>query len=321
MFIIVEGAFFMISSEQFIRQSLDIHLFFGRIMKEHSFFLEIGFTPKDSAYTNQADAFRLSFDALIAEAVSLSNGVVSPEVLQSGEVVTPYTLNAEMLSSFYTGVQIQTAITQAEAGLSGAGGVMLANPVLEQRVSFLNQRYINLITGIIQFKTNILTNVLSCKMFTVNYPLLLDHILREAKLYLRTVQRIQSREEIDIQKEIYEQEVFWSRIMAEHSKFIRGLLDPTEEQLFKAADLFGNEFDQLTAQAKQAMDQTLPMAQITNSTLNATQKIRDFNAQGTKGLLDCKIKSIIIPLLGDHVLRESSHYLRLLKIFEGRKLQ
>ena len=29
--------------------------------------------------------------------------------------------------------------------------------------------------------------------------------------------------------EIEEQEVFWDRIMAEHSLFIRGLLDPTEE--------------------------------------------------------------------------------------------
>jgi hypothetical protein len=38
-------------------------------------------------------------------------------------------------------------------------------------------------------------------------------------------------------------------------------------------------------------------------------------SQITQGLLGCKIKSIIIPLLGDHVLRESNHYLRLLKMF------
>lgn len=308
----------MISSMDFIRQSLELHLFFGRIMKEHSFFLEAGFTPKDASFTSQADAFRMAFDGLLAEAVSLSTGVVSPDVLQSGEVVTIYTLNAEMLSSYYTNIPIQTAITQAESGLAGGGGVMFTNPMLEQRVLNLNQRYINMITALIQFKTTVLSNVLSCQMFTVNYPLLVDHILREAKLYLRTVQRLQNREEADMQREIYEQQVFWNRIMAEHSKFIRGLLDPTEESLFKTADSFGHEFDQLTNEAKHAMDQTLPMAAVTDESLKATQKIRDFNAQGTKGLLECKIKSIIIPLLGDHVLRESSHFLRLLKIFEGR---
>lgn len=32
-----------------------------------------------------------------------------------------------------------------------------------------------------------------------------------------------------------------------------------------------------------------------------------------RGLLDCKIRSIVLPLLGDHVVREANHYIRLLK--------
>ncbi len=305
----------MLSNAEFIKQSLETHLFFGRIMKEHSFFLEIGFTPRDVGFTNQADAFRVAFDGLLADAVSLSNGVVSSDVLKSGEVITQYTLNAEMQSAYYTGVAIQTGITQAETGLVGGGGIMIGNPMLEQRVFLLNQKAINLITGIIQFKTTILSNVLSCNMFTVNYPLLIDHILREGKLYLFTIQRIQSREVINAQKEAYEQEIFWNRIMAEHAKFIRGLLDPTEDELIKTANNFGNEFDQLTNEAKLAMEKTLPISKVTEESLKATQKIRDFKSQGEKGILECKIKSTIIPLLGDHVLREANHYLRLLKIF------
>lgn len=305
----------MLSSAEFIRQSLELHLFFGRIMKEHSFFLQVGFTPRDISFTNQADCFRMAFDALLAEAVSLSNGVINPDVLQSGEVFTQYTLNAEMQSAFYTGVAIQTGITQAETGLMGGGGTMMVNPMLEQRVFLLNERAINLITAIIQFKTTILSNVLSCKMFTVNYPLLIDHILREAKLYLRMVQRLQNKEEVNAQREAYEQELFWNRIMAEHSKFIRGLLDPTEDELIQTANNFGKEFDELTKEAKQAMDKTLPISKVTADSLKATKNIRDFKEQGTKGLVECKVKSIIIPLLGDHTLREASHYLRLLKIF------
>ena len=102
----------MISSSDFVRQSLEVHLFFARIMKEHSFFLEIGFTPKDTNFTGQADSFRMEFDKLLMEVVSLSYGVVNPNVLQSGEVVTPYTLNAEMASSYFTGVQIPTEIAK-----------------------------------------------------------------------------------------------------------------------------------------------------------------------------------------------------------------
>lgn len=305
----------MLSSADFIRQSLELHLFFGRIMKEHSFFLQTSFTPRDAGFANQADAFRMAFDSFLAEAVSLSNGVVSPEVLQSGEVITQYTLNAEMQSAYYTGVPIPTGITQAETGLAGTVMPMANNPMLEQRVCMLNQKAINLVTALIQFKTVILSNVLSCKMFTVNYPLLIDHIMREAKLYLQTIQRLQSREDVNVLRDAYEQEAFWNRIMAEHSKFIRGLLDPTEDELIQTANHFGKEFDQLTNEAKQAMDKTLPISKVTKDSLEATQKLREFKTQGAKGILECKVKSIIIPLLGDHVIREASHYLRLLKIF------
>lgn len=305
----------MLSVMEYIKQSLALHLFFARIMKEHSFFLEAGFTSKNSNLAQQADNFKMQFDVLLAEAVALSNGVVSPEILSSGEVITPYTLNAELATMNLSGVHIQTNITQAEAGLAG-GGLIVNNPMLEQNVFIINNKAIGLISALIQFKTFLLTEVLSCKMFTFNYPLLIDHILREAKLYLNLIQRLQNREEIDTQKEAMEQEFFWNRIMAEHAKFIRGLLDPTENELIQTANNFGNEFDKLTIEAKAAMQSTMPTPKVTDDSLKATNQIRDFKIQGTQGLLTCQIKSIIIPLLGDHVLREANHYLHLLKKYE-----
>lgn len=304
----------MLAGLEFVKQSLELHLFFARIMKEHSFFLELGFTPKDKDYAERGDMLRMEFDKLLAEAVMLSNGVVSNDVLRSGEVITPYTLNAEIASAYFTGVRIRTDITKAEAGLVG-GRIVNPASVLEQKVSILNQKAIGLITEIIKYKTTILSNVLSCKMFTVNYPLLIDHILREAKLYLYMVRRLQNKDEINTQKEAYEQEAFWNRIMAEHSKFIRGLLDPSENELFETANNFGNEFDELTAEAIQAMNNTIPIETVTEDSLKATIELRNFKEQGTVGILQCKVKSIIIPLLGDHTLREANHYLRLLKIF------
>jgi hypothetical protein len=304
----------MLSNIKFIRQSLELHLFFARIMKEHSFFLQIGFTQKDSNLIQQANAFRMEFDRLLADVISLSNGVVSQSVLQSGEVITPYTLNAEMASAYFTGVIIPTCLTEVEAGLMG-NGLAKGNSMLEQRVFMLNERAMELVTGLANFKTKLLSDVLSCRIFTSNYPLLIDHILREAKFYYMLIERLQNHEEINIEKEAYEQEAFWNRIMAEHSKFIRGLLDPTENELINTANNFGNEFDKLTQEAIEAMNKTIPISKVTEDSLEETKKIQKFKQQGTQGLIECKIKSIIIPLLGDHTLREANHYLRLLKIF------
>ncbi|MDZ4941459.1 DUF2935 domain-containing protein, partial [Clostridium perfringens] len=38
----------MLSRRRYVSLSLELHLFFARIMKEHSLFLEAGFTPKNT---------------------------------------------------------------------------------------------------------------------------------------------------------------------------------------------------------------------------------------------------------------------------------
>ncbi len=304
----------MLSRNEFIRQSLETHLFFARIMKEHALFLQLGFTPRDEKFAKHAEEIRKEFDKLYADVIAISNGVVSHDLLQSGEVTTQYTLEAEKATEFFTGVKIETQLTEAASKL-GSGNCVL-NQALERRVVMINRRALELLDEIIRFKTTILNNVLDCKMYTTNYPLLLDHILREARFYHHLIRKLQCGDEINIQREAFEQEYFWNRIMAEHSKFIRGLLDPSEEDLFNAADAFGNEFDQLTKEAKEAMDLSIPNRnRVTEESLKATKELRNFKAQGTEGILECKVKSIIIPLLGDHTLREANHYLRLLKIF------
>ena len=75
----------------YIVKSLELHLFFGRIMKEHALFLRAGFTPPAADFSKQAEFYKNEFGKLLCETVALSNGVVSPDVLNSGEVVTEFT--------------------------------------------------------------------------------------------------------------------------------------------------------------------------------------------------------------------------------------
>ena len=106
-------------------------------------------------------------------------------------------------------------------------------------------------------------------------------------------------------------ELFWNQIMMEHALFIRGLLDPTEEQLITTADNFAKEYQKLLDEARNMTDETIKT--ITDKTITETVKYRDFKKAGAEGILACDIRSIILPLLADHVLREANHYLRILK--------
>ena len=73
----------MISREKYITLSLELHLFFGRIMKEHSLFLEGGFTPKNTKLSKEAEHYKVSFEKLLLDAVKLSNGRIRESVVDS----------------------------------------------------------------------------------------------------------------------------------------------------------------------------------------------------------------------------------------------
>lgn len=187
-------------------------------------------------------------------------------------------------------------------------------PTSEYKVDRLNRESYRLTAALAEFKDKLLHNVIACKLFTLNYPLLIEHVLREAKFYMRMLECLNNRRDIMGPRNLIDQEVFWNRQMAEHAKFIAGLLDPTEETLIDTARMFGKEFDELTIESKQATQKTFDIAGATTDSISAMKRLRDFKIAGTEGLLECKIRSIIIPLLADHVLREANHYLCVLGV-------
>lgn len=302
----------MIKDQKYAILSLELHLFFSRIMKEHSFFLEAGFMPKDSRLASEAEHYKNEFEKLLAYTVSASNGVIRPNVLNSGEIITDFTLGTELKTQKLTGIEINQNITNTESMIrSGRNPQVSSN--LVNYVNQLNSNARILLSGLIDFKNRILNGVLSCNLFTANYPLLIEHIIREAKLYLSLINDLENRVDIDA-KDNREVELFWDQIMMEHALFIRGLLDPSEDTLIDTADEFADEFKNLIKEAQDMTDATIDS--VTNETLNQTIKLKDFKQAGVQGIASCKIRSIILPLLADHVLREANHYIRLLETYK-----
>ncbi len=298
----------MITEQQYVILSLELNIFFGRIMKEHSLFLEAGFTPANPDFSKAADEYKSHFETILQNAVILGNGIISPLVVSSGEIVTDYTLGSEQKTQFLTSITINQEITKLEEALSGQINPIIT-PALVQQVSQLNSIVIPLLEGLINFKTSILNNVSACRMFTANYPLLIDHILREANMYYTHLTALEKRQ--NPEHSLTETELFWDQIMMEHALFIRGLLDPTECDLINTANDFAGQYNDMMQAARTATDRTI--RSVTDVTLQETMKYRDFKEAGTKGINECKIYSVILPLLADHVLREANHYIRLLQ--------
>ena len=295
--------------ENYVRASLETHLFFGRIMKEHALFLQAGFPAGETGYRSKASWYRDEFEKVLWQTVRFSDGMVGKDVLCSGEVFTEYTVMAEQQTGRLTKIPIDVRITQAEENLQ-AGREACKDERMARRIRQLNHHVLHLLGGLIEFKKQILQEVTCCRLFTANYPLLIEHIIREAELYQKMIASLEDGTCKSVEQ-MAETERFWNQIMMEHALFIRGLLDPTEGELIETADSFAGDYQRLLEEARQK--DCRAMNGLTRKTLETTKKYRDFKAAGTKGITGCEIRSIILPLLADHVLREANHYLRLLK--------
>ena len=83
----------------------------------------------------------------------------------------------------------------------------------------------------------------------------------------------------------------------------------------KTKDEFAADYCNLLQEAEK--QECKVREEMSKKALELTERYRDFKAAGTKGITSCSVRSVILPLLADHVLREANHYLRLLEIMKN----
>ncbi|WP_407305985.1 DUF2935 domain-containing protein [Desulfosporosinus sp. SB140] len=295
----------------FVRESLDLHLFMARIMREHAIFMQVGFLSKDVTYAQQAEQFKCQYDELLKEAIMLSDCTASESVLRSGELVTDKTLGAESKTQELTGVCIDSTLTLEELRLNPDPGTIPQD--ITPHVQSLNQKTMALTTSFAEFKAMVLDQVTKCCLFTNLFPSQYMHIHKEALFYLKLISRLQNNQFVDSRVELYEQKLFWDNIMGEHAQIISHLLDPSEKELSHKAQDFAHRFDKLERKLKGEGIPATGLERLRQENIQATSAIAEFKAANTDLLLACRTKSMLSPLLTDHTLREAYYYLRILK--------
>lgn len=295
--------------KDYIVLSIETHLFYARIMKEHALFLLASFPGNESDLRLRADQLRGEFENGLWQAVRLTDGMVEQSFLECGEMVTELTESAECQTCRLTGISIDTEVTKAQMQLC-AGCPSRVSREMAYQVRCLNRRMLSCLGKLIAFKEEVLQRVLSCRLYTSNYPLLIEHILREAKLYRQIVMQLERSGRAAV-FHLRDEEAFWNQIMMEHAQFIRGLLDPSECDLIQSADGFVKDYCRLLDEAEEqsGKDENVQLAE----TYWTTSEFQKFKMSGAEGILGCQIRSVILPLLADHVLREANHYLRILE--------
>lgn len=300
-----------LSTIEFIQKSLGLNLFFLRIMKEHALILEAGIAPKNTELVKTAGEFRNSFNNLLNEAVKLANGNVSSTILESDQIVTDRTLQAEEKTEDLSGIPIDMALTKKELLLRPGQD----DHGLGDAVRRLNSQAIHLTRSLAEFKTRVLNGVLNCTIFTYILPTMIEHLWEEAETYIGYLERLQRGSDPYQTTDIMEAKAFWDHIMAEHAQFVAHLLDPSESKLIRQAERFAERFFRLGRKAEQLHARgrfDRYMRPLIQEEIGAIRDIKNFKRTGEDLILACQVKSIIIPLLADHILREANHFLAVL---------
>lgn len=274
-----------IPAQKFIQESLRQNLFWLRILKEHALFIRLGLPCDRDVLRDEARQLEMAFDRLLEKAMKIAQNPTELAVVQ------------------------------------------------------LNNEAIELTTAIINFKSRVLSLIICCQIRTgFNLPLLIDHIRREAIFFRTALVRLQKRIEVDPTEKLIQEELFWLRIMADHSKFIAHLLDPSERKFIGIAEDFSERLDELRLHARDFESMLVPQTfenslledtdkhlkkpkvfgaglpdpfsigsldRFTEDALEVTMELRGFKKTALELINNCRVLSIIPPLLADHVLREA----------------
>ncbi|WP_318615270.1 DUF2935 domain-containing protein [Sporosarcina sp. YIM B06819] len=252
----------------FVTQSLEEIRFWSRIMKEHAFFLSLGFTVDQTQLIKEARYYIAVFEQ-IEEQVSDYNEMTDPEVIR----------------------QLNIQVYQAAASIWA-------------------------------YKRKVLGLILRCEIVSNNMPLLVDHTSREAAYFAKRLKELNEGKLKPLPEAIIKENVFFLKIMADHSKFIGHLLDPSERKLVDTAREFSNDFDQLLFQAQdldhmRPQSETVPLLDhFLDQNRVSVVSLREFKKTARDLIEACKIKSTIPALLADHVYREADHFLHIIDAFE-----
>lgn len=192
-----------------------------------------------------------------------------------------------------------------------------------RQVKEFNTEVYQAVVAIWSYKRKVLGLTLNCQIRTNNFPLLVDHISREAAYFANRLKELNEGKLAPTLDAVIEENVFFLKIMADHAKFIGHLLDPSERKLVDQAREFSHDFDQLLFQAID-LDSMRPQSekkpllhQFLDQNRVSVVSLRDFKKTARELIEACRIKSNIHPLLADHTFREAERFLEIIDLFES----
>ena len=300
----------MLNDKQFFLQSLVHNLYYLWTLREYSARIEVSFPPIYQEYINKSNELAKKAEILNKRVADFAYKGLPEEVLNSGIVLTPYTLELELLTEKLFGIDIDTSITEKEKKIV-VGNI---NPTSEdiKEMEQINDEALVIANEFIDYANDLYSKIENQQVFAFYYNTINLYLIEEAKLYIEGINRFKAKASIN-PSYVIDNQYFGTMGMQAIATFIRGEIDPIHKDIFDEANNFVIEYRNMLNEYENMIMTPTNQKNMTINSLELTERLKAFVEKCIQKLLKGEIYFISAPISKDNELTAINFFIFNLK--------
>lgn len=249
------------------------------------------------------------YQALIKEILLFSNNKLSYNFINSNTLYTTFTKKIEENTIKYFDIGLDLNVTRMIEKLKP--GNLILNDQNIKKINQLTKKLYTLLTNSKQMLNSIYKYINNGQLFLTIYPLAIKHIIDETTILENTLERIIKKEKPD-PTYVYTLEYFYTNFLQEHSLIIKNMVNPNQNEIIILSNNYLNQYQELLKKFNNNIS-PYSINEIYNECQYITNNFQSLLFKITKIVEKNTSNFMILPLITDHLLRESYCYMMNLK--------
>ena len=249
------------------------------------------------------------YQALIKEILLFSNNKLSYNFINSNTLYTTFTKKIEENTIKYFDIGLDLNVTRMIEKLKP--GNLILNDQNIKKINQLTKKLYTLLTNSKQMLNSIYKYINNGQLFLTIYPLAIKHIIDETTILENTLERIIKKEKPD-PTYVYTLEYFYTNFLQEHSLIIKNMVNPNQNEIIILSKNYLNQYQELLKKFNNNIS-PYSINEIYNECQYITNNFQSLLFKITKIVEKNTSNFMILPLITDHLLRESYCYMMNLK--------
>ena len=300
----------MLTNKDFFLQSIISNLYYLWTLREYSARIQVSLPYIYRIYIDRSNQLATRAEVLSKKIAEYAYLGLPKNVIESEIILTPYTLELELLTEKLFGIDIDTTVTEKEKAIK----VGIINPTDEQvkKMEELNEEAKVLANDFIEYAEDLHSKIENQEVFAFYYNTINLYLIEEAKLYLSDLNRLNEKATIN-PSYVIDNQYFGTLGMQAIATFIRGEIDPANKDVFDEANNFVIEYRNILNEYDNMIMTPENQKNMTINSLELAERLKAFVEKCIQKLLKKEIYFISAPITKDNELTAINFFIFNLK--------